>query len=210
LPYEANSLSELTLRQQREVPARLDQLNPLVPAELARAVAMALAIDQESRPADALVLAEALRAGAHGIEPVDSSAPTAHLGTAAVTRVLPEVGRQAATAATRIEPAPPPRAVARRAVPARVASTPAPRRAPAVAADRAAAPAARRSGGFGRAMRRLFAVAALAIVLAAAVIVAVVIATGTSSNVTQLQRTLGNDAQSAITTVRDFINKHTR
>jgi serine/threonine-protein kinase len=214
LPYEANSLSELTLRQQREVPGRLDQLNPLVPPELARAVAMALAIDQESRPADALVLAEALRAGAHGIEPVDSSAATAHLGTAAVTRVLPEVGREAATAATRIAPAPPPRTAARRAVPARVASTPAPRRAAPLAADRAAdraaAPPARRPGGFARAMRRLFAVAALAIVLAAAVVVAVVIATGTSSNVTQLQRTIGNDANSAIKQVRDFINKYTK
>src|SRR5205814_1212982 len=53
LPYEANSLSELALMQQRESPARLDRLNPSVPRELGQAVAMALAIDQEARPADA-------------------------------------------------------------------------------------------------------------------------------------------------------------
>src|ERR1700730_6542477 len=56
LPYEATSLSELALKQQREAPIPLDELNPEVPRELARAVAMALAIDQRSRPPDAMVL----------------------------------------------------------------------------------------------------------------------------------------------------------
>src|SRR6185437_6976517 len=45
LPYEAASLSELTLKQQREAPQRLDVLNPDVPRELAQAVSMALSID---------------------------------------------------------------------------------------------------------------------------------------------------------------------
>src|SRR3979411_405085 len=71
LPYEANSLSELALKQQREAPPRLDHLNPHVPPELARAVSQGPALDHEARPADALVLAEALRNGARGIEPVD-------------------------------------------------------------------------------------------------------------------------------------------
>src|SRR6202050_1041627 len=35
LPYEANSLSELALKQQREAPTPLNQLNPKVPPELA-------------------------------------------------------------------------------------------------------------------------------------------------------------------------------
>ena len=58
LPYEANSLSELALKQQRESPIPLDELNPRVPRTLARAVEMALAIDQTHRPADAMLLAD--------------------------------------------------------------------------------------------------------------------------------------------------------
>jgi len=53
LPYEANSLSELALKQQREPPPPVDELNPRVPPELADAVAGALALDQEERPASA-------------------------------------------------------------------------------------------------------------------------------------------------------------
>src|ERR1700693_5293964 len=44
LPYEASSLSELTLKQQRESPITVDELSPRVPRELARAVALALAL----------------------------------------------------------------------------------------------------------------------------------------------------------------------
>ncbi len=89
LPYEASSLSELALKQQRESPAALDQLNPNVPHELAVAVMTALALDPEHRPSDAIVLSEALRNGLHGLAPVEVTAPTAHLGTGAATRVIP-------------------------------------------------------------------------------------------------------------------------
>src|SRR5436853_2498716 len=44
LPSEATSLSELALRQQRELPAPLEDLNDRVPPELADAVASALSI----------------------------------------------------------------------------------------------------------------------------------------------------------------------
>src|SRR5205085_10760145 len=56
LPYEANSLSELALKQQREAPPPVDELNPHVPVELADAVALALSLDQEDRPANASLL----------------------------------------------------------------------------------------------------------------------------------------------------------
>src|SRR5579863_9151704 len=52
LPYEANSLSELAIKQQREAPVPVDEVNPRVPRELADAVALALALHQERRPAD--------------------------------------------------------------------------------------------------------------------------------------------------------------
>ncbi len=60
---------------------------------------MALAIDKYARPADALILADALTNGAAGISPVSGQAPTAHLGTSASTRVM---GDDSPTAATRI------------------------------------------------------------------------------------------------------------
>ena len=67
LPYEASSLSELALKQQRESPIPLDELTPDVPHALAQAVADALAIDQRTRPTDAIELADELSDGARGI-----------------------------------------------------------------------------------------------------------------------------------------------
>ncbi len=54
LPYEATSLSELTLKQQREMPPPLDVVNPNVPATLAHAVARGLALDAAGRYTSAL------------------------------------------------------------------------------------------------------------------------------------------------------------
>src|SRR5437868_547470 len=77
LPYEASSLSELALKQQREAPIPLDQLNDRVPRTLAQAVATALAIEAEDRPGDALSFGEVLREGASGVAPARAaSAPT--------------------------------------------------------------------------------------------------------------------------------------
>src|ERR1700736_3193046 len=64
LPYEAGSLSELALRQQQEVPARLDEVNPDVPPALADAVARALSLEPLGRYDSAHSMAEALEAGA--------------------------------------------------------------------------------------------------------------------------------------------------
>ena len=69
LPYEAASLSELTLKQQREAPPPLDAVNPEVPPSLARAVARGLALDAAARYESATALGEALRAGERGIDP---------------------------------------------------------------------------------------------------------------------------------------------
>ena len=69
LPYEAQSLTELALKQQREVPPRLDELNPEVPPQLAMAVDRALALDPRQRPASADELRSLLADGARGIGP---------------------------------------------------------------------------------------------------------------------------------------------
>ncbi len=219
LPYEAASLSELALKQQRESPIPLDELNPQAPHELAQAIAMALAIDQEARPADAMLLAESLRKGRQGISPQGASSTTVNLGTKAATRVLPE--RDAPTAATRVTP----RASARRASEPRASqprtgSARAPRqveaRRPARAQTpgdyrrRQAADRAAERGGAGRTLRRLMVVGLLLCIFAAAVIAAVVIATGTSSTVVQFRKVVAHDAQSAIQQVQNIINKYTK
>ncbi|HWC85923.1 MAG TPA: protein kinase [Solirubrobacteraceae bacterium] len=204
LPYEATSLSELALRQQREMPPPLNRLNHDVPPELARVVATALAIDQEERPVDGLVLADAIRAGAQGLDSQLGSAATAHLGTRA-TRVLP--AHEAATAATR-------------AAPAKVASAP---RAPAPrppAAARPAAPAARRAAPrqpapvpearSGRGARRVLAFLLFAIAFILAVVVAVIIVTSTSTTVVHARNVATNDVHSAISDLQSLISQYTK
>jgi serine/threonine-protein kinase len=205
LPYEATSLSELTLKQQRELPAPLDEVNPRVPHELALAVGMALSIDQEARPPDAMVLAESLRNGANGIAPVGSGSPTASLGTNASTRVL--AGYEEPTASTRIEAAPrPPRTGQTRAVrplePRRVV------RPPQLTDGHAYDATERRAGG--RAFRRLIGVLAVLLLFVAAVVVAVVIATSTSPTVVHFKTVVGKDAQSAISSLQNIINQYTK
>jgi serine/threonine-protein kinase len=208
LPYEAVSLSELTLKQQREAPQRLDVLNRDVPRELAQAVSMGLAIDAAARPPDAIVFAEALQNGLRGHAPLSDTSPTAHLGTRAATEVLAD--RSPPTAATRVAPVPaaaprtrqpPPR---RRAEPRRAAPRPAP-----AYPQQAAAPAARRDRG-GRAMRRLVIFLVVALLFAAAVVVAVAIATSTSNSIVHARTVVGKDAQDAINQVKSLVNQYTK
>jgi serine/threonine-protein kinase len=200
LPYEAASLSELALRQQRESPPPLNQLNPAVPPELARVVAAALAIEQEDRPVDGLVLADAIRAGAQGLDPQLGTAAAAQLGTRA-TRILPAA--EAATAATRVESAraasPP------RAVPARRAATPAPI---ASVGRRPAAPVPESRSGRGA--RRALGFLMLALAFVVAVVVAVVIVTSTQKTVVQARNVATNDVQSAITDLQNLISQYTK
>ena len=205
LPYEANSLSELAHKQQREAPTPLDELNPRVPRELAQAVSLALALDKERRPADAIVFGEALRDGIQGIAPIPAASSTASLESRAATRVMPDSSatQGPSTAATRVAP----RTVAPRT------PRPAPR-APRKREDRyertppgrTAAPPSRGN----RALRRFLALVALALVFTAAVAVAVTIATSTSNQVVQFRRVVAHDTQNAVNQVRGIINQYTK
>ena len=204
LPYEANSLSELALKQQREAPVPLSELNPQVPRALAQAVAMTLAIDQRARPADALELAEALREGARGVAP--AGADSAEFATSAATRYMGE--SEGETAATRITPRPAPRTAQTRAAPA-----PAGARAPRRVAhqDRrppaAAAPPQRRGG---RGYRGFMTLLALLAVLALIAIAAVVISNSTSSTAVHYKKVIAHDTQSAINQLTNLINQYTK
>jgi serine/threonine-protein kinase len=201
LPYEAASLSELALKQQRESPIPLDELNPEVPPTLSQAVALALAIDPRDRPADAMELAEMLRNGASGTGPATSP-------------------RGFATGATRVAPGQP-TAATRIAGPATPAAAPrAPRQVPARRPTRqeAAAAYARQTSvehpappaRSGRGFRRMMAVLALLAVLALIVIAAVTISNSTSNTVVHYKKVVAHDAQSAINQLSDIINKYTK
>jgi hypothetical protein len=167
-------------------------------------VTAALALDQEDRPADTMVFAEALRTGAHGIE-TPGIAPAAAMGTRA-TRVLS--GSDAPTAATRaatrrvraadpITQAP----LARRLEPRPYATAGYARPAPQYA------PEQRRSSQAGR---RLAIGLTLLLVFVAAVVIAVVISTNTSKTIVQLRTTVAHDAQSAIHQVQNLISQYTK
>ncbi len=201
LPYEASSLSELALKQQRESPIPLDDLNPDVPPALAAAVVSALEIDQRFRPHDAMELAAALQDGARGVGPTRAGHATgatqiAPADPTTATRLTPRRA-EAPTAATR--PVTPRQVPSRR--PAR----------PEVAAYSRRPPAAdREMERSSRGFRRTMALLALLAVLAAVVVTAVAIANSTSSTAVHYQKVVARDAQSAINQVQNLINQYTK
>jgi serine/threonine protein kinase len=215
LPYEAGSLTELALKQQREHPIPLERLNPRVPHTLSQAVAMALALEKSRRPTDAAVFAQALDNGVRGFDPHTAvtryaarypaaEAPTAHIPATAATRHMPQ----------RADPA---RAVPLRPVPARPPATTATRpsdRPPAMRDDRPPAPRAwqpppREKGSIARAVRRTILALVLAIIVAAGIVAAVEL-TGNHSSSIQARHVVAHDVQQAISQVRSIINQYTK
>jgi serine/threonine-protein kinase len=96
LPYEGASLTELALKQQQQLPPRLDRLVAGVSPELADAVEVALRLDPETRYARATDMARAIDDGARGIRTQISTGRDAQRSsTAAATTALPR--REAAT-----------------------------------------------------------------------------------------------------------------
>jgi serine/threonine protein kinase len=186
LPYEANSLSELALKQQREMPTPLRELNPAVPPKLSLAVSLALALDQYERPADAATYAEVLREGLHGIDPLRVTGVTAPMSRTSATRILPRDDEQP-TSATRVQITEP--EVRARRVPRE--ERPAP---------------LREARPRGRFFRRFLALLALLLVFLTAVVIAVVIATNTSSTVEQFRTTVVHDVNGAIHQLQQLVN----
>ncbi|MEY2441792.1 MAG: eukaryotic-like serine/threonine-protein kinase [bacterium] len=99
LPYDASSLTELALMQQRQYPARLDEVAPDVPAALGLAVERALELEPSDRYAKAEDMRRALHDGAKGVAPAggeDSTAATSMLPSGeptAATRAVPSARR---------------------------------------------------------------------------------------------------------------------
>jgi serine/threonine-protein kinase len=200
LPYEAASLTELALKQQREAPAWLHELDPAIPEPLAVAIDRALALDPAERPSTAEEFRIALEEGARGVG-VDATS---------ATRVVP--ADPADTAATRVASVPPPASPTRPEVAARVPRQPREPRTgpqpPVAAGRRTATPAVRpkrRKGG----IRRFFTLLLVVLLLAAGALIAVV-ATSANQKSVQLRKVTGDQVQTIVQQVKDLVNANTR
>ena len=205
LPYEATSLSELALKQQREVPPLLDSVNPQVPGPLARGVARALSLDAAARYPGALAMATALHDAEHGVEPPAASIPDS---ATEATRVV-QTGEE--TAATRmLAPRDPATPAAETRRPRAQPLPPRPRdaRAAARAAARRQEPAPQRASQ--RKPRRFPRRLITLLLLAAAIVALVVVISNQLSTQPHLQQILTNDAQQAIDQAKQLIHDNTR
>jgi eukaryotic-like serine/threonine-protein kinase len=196
LPYEAQSLTELALKQQRELPPRLDELNPEVTPQLAMAVDRALALDPRQRPASADELRSMLADGARGIGAVEPD-PTTNRAAGPPTGATSVVGQQR-TGATRVARAP---------VQQRQPRAPrTPRPAPAAYATHApVAQPQRRRGGARRFLGIL-----LVLLLLAAGGAAAVVATSNSDQAIKLRRVVYDDVEQGVDAVKQLVQDNTK
>ncbi|HWX75748.1 MAG TPA: hypothetical protein VNZ05_10600, partial [Solirubrobacteraceae bacterium] len=190
LPYEATSLTELALKQQREEPPTLDTLVAAVSPELADAVAIALALDPRERYGSAREMGRALSDASRGIAPERRAS---RVGETQATSLL-ERGRPP-TAATRQQPSPGGTVTPRR-------PRPGPPRAAPAEPYRAARP--RRSGG-----RRLLMAVVILLALAAGAIGAI-IATAPSSTRVVLRNVVYSDVQRTASALKQLVSENTK
>jgi serine/threonine-protein kinase len=194
LPYEAQSLTELALKQQRELPPRLDELNPEVSPQLALAVDRALALDPRARPKSADELRAALADGARGIGPDPSTTRVAGPATSATSVQSPR------TTATNVSRSP----VEPRQPRAPRSPRPAPASAP-MTAPVPARPQRRRGGG----AKRFFG-GMLVFLLLAAGGAAAVVATSNSDQAVRLRRVVYDDVNQGVDAVKQLVNDNTK
>jgi eukaryotic-like serine/threonine-protein kinase len=204
LPYEAQSLPELAMKQMREIPPPLDELNPEVTPQLAVAVDRALALDPRDRYVDAEAFRDALTDGARGVGP---TAITRSITTSTeATRAL-----RPSTEATNVAPS---RQTEPRQARAPRAPRPAPARPPTAqspavpAAGGAAREAGRARQRKGRG-RRIFATLLVLVLLGGAAIAAVV-ATSNSSDAVKLRTVVYDQVNQAVDQMQQLIDDNTK
>jgi serine/threonine-protein kinase len=182
LPYEATSLTELALTQQREHPPRLDELNPDVPPALSDAVDRALELEPGDRYADAEQMRRALEQAGREAPGQDT------------TRVV----RRDRTQATRAVPqAPPTRRVEPRAPRQPRPAPPGPAR-----QETYAEPAARRGRGW------LLLLLAVVVAGVAAAVIAVTMSNGGRAVTTR--DIDGQDLQTVVQQLDSLIDENVR
>jgi serine/threonine-protein kinase len=203
LPYEAASLTELALKQQREVPPPLHHVDPSIPPTLAVAVERALALTPRERYASADDMRAAILDGARGIGPDDDATRVVRgQDPTSATTVLagdPSTGPMVVPRAPRA----PRRAAPEMAAPRRPAYAEPP---PTAAAARGRAPERRRKRG---AIRRVFTFLLLVVLLAGAGAAAYV-ATSTGDSSVRLREVVHDNADQVITDLKQLIEDNTK
>jgi serine/threonine-protein kinase len=197
LPYEAASLTDLARLQETSPPPRLDELNPDVPAPLARAIMVALHRDPERRYADAADMEQALVDALQGRGPAGDTESTWAMDETEATRML--AGTSATTAM------PPREKPRRRLEPLPEEAAPRRRRAEPAPARRAPAPARRRGSGLKLWLGLLLVLALVAGGLAAYQAVS----DGVQQGV-QLKEDVQGQVQDAVDEVKGLIEDNTR
>ena len=213
LPYEAGSLTELALKQQREEPPLLDTLVAAVCPELAESIAVALALDPRERYQTAREMGRAISDGADGISPLESSGSAvahryAHEGASRpteATSVLSSGGVRGGTrggagaSSTRTAVAP------RQPRPGPVRRT-----SPGAAQDAAASSSARASSRSPwRAIRRL-SIALLCLLALAGIVGAIVAATSPPATKVTLRNVVYSDVEQASQALRQLVSENTK
>jgi eukaryotic-like serine/threonine-protein kinase len=196
LPYDAGSLTDLARLQESGPPARLDELEPEVPAALAAAVARALHRDPERRYADAAEMETALRDGLRGRAPAETDATWAVGDETAATQML------SGTSATSAMPRTSQTSPHRRLEP--LDEPPAPRRPP---ARRPSAPPPRERSGGGL---RLFVALLVVLALAAAGFAGYEAVNSSGTKSVQLRNNVSGKVQDAIDELRGLIDDNTQ
>jgi eukaryotic-like serine/threonine-protein kinase len=196
LPYEAASLTELALKQQREEPPMLDTLVAAVNPELAEAVAIALALDPRDRYHTAREMGRSVEDAERGIPPVEpGSQPRRGQHATKATTVLAGGARGGERTV-----------VARRAS----AGAPAPRRPrPGPAPQRAEAQPPAGVQTRSHLKRRVFA-ALFALLVLAVAIVALVVATAPGPTRIELRNVVYQDVEKSAAELRELVSHNTR
>lgn len=220
LPYEAVSLTELALKQQREAPALASDVAPDVPKPLALAIDRALSLEPDARYADAAAMGGALREGARGVAPPLSLNESP---TSAETRLNPV----APTSATRIANIPPATAATSIASGAGAAGVerrvpwpprqprPAPTGAPVDATGATRAPTRRAAEQAKKEKKKgskagRFMVIVLVLVLVLGGAVAAVVSTSNSQQAVNLRRVVYDDVNTSVDALKQLVNDNTQ
>jgi serine/threonine-protein kinase len=204
LPYEAQSLTELALMQQRESPVPLHQLDPAIPVALAAAVARALALDPRRRHASAAELRQAVIDGARGVGSDEDITQMVDVDQTSATTVLAGDPHSAPVVVPR-EPRAPRRPMPPPHDPYATAAPPQRATRRGGAAQQPAARPRRRRG----ALRRFVTLLVLLIVMAGAGAAAYV-ATSQSGNAVQLRQIAKDNTDNAIQDLTQLINDNTK
>jgi eukaryotic-like serine/threonine-protein kinase len=193
LPYEAASLTELALKQQREEPPMLDTLVAAVNPELADAVAIALALDPRERYRSAHEMGRAVSDAEHGVSPTEPATGLHGRQATEATTVL--AGGAAAGAGDR--------------APTRTHAGAKRQPRPGPAPQRAESPVAAQPTPRRRGARRILG-ALLALLLLAAVVVGVVLATAPPSTRIALRNVGYSDAEQIVESLHEMVRENTQ